>query len=729
MKILHINILDKKATYLNRDGDIVCGNSNYLIEFAFDAEWDEYEEKTARFIWNDQYQDVKFVGTACYVPIISHTTELKVGVYAGELSTTTSATIPCNKSILCENALQGGTIIVDGDSVVGAILPIPSDKDNGKVLTAEDCKAVWKPPAGGSDDGGLSAEVYTQDDFLLGLWHRQDRKSKTFYDGMNIGDEQSPAIVSRTPRRRWFNLSETVKGVHCSNAFYLACDEELIMSISENRVQVLGVVSSEEKIIGTLGKSLLVLPDCKVYDSQKEMLQSKAVKLTISNPIIQNGKTLYSAAHDFTQYFEVGDAVRIVSLIGSTYTPNTYHTIRGVEKNSLHFDDNSFTTSNISSMYVMLDVPAVKGLCTALNRLWGYSGNTIYVSAADHIFRWYRYDGDSESSYTAIIPSEKKILGCMEYSGRPIFFTANSIIRVDGDSPANFSLVETSMYGLKADSPTTPCIVGGNMLYLSDAGVVSSDGVTATVISEALGQNLASGIATSDGRHYYLSAVDEQGIRALYVYDSVTGAWIKEDGDNIMYLCYFNGDVYAVCSNNVVYIIGEDRTGHGSLLKTKDSFVEFHPLMHPSYIEIKPTNISLQVECQPESELTLSVRYDDGEWEECGKLQTEGSSIWSIPLEERTCRSLGIRLDAVGSYKVSYITAQYLADVQSDLPPIRVEDEGKGLTVEDGTAVWKEPAVGNGLPEVTANDNGKCLQVVDGKWVAVALQDICQGGM
>ena len=151
MRTLHINVLDKKATYLSRDGDIVCGNSDYMIEFAFDAEWDGYDEKTARFIWNGQYQDVKFVGTACYVPIVTHTSELRVGVYAGELSTTTSATISCQKSVLCDSSSQGGTIIVDGDSTIGAILPIPTANDNKKVLTAEDGKAKWKEPTGGAN--------------------------------------------------------------------------------------------------------------------------------------------------------------------------------------------------------------------------------------------------------------------------------------------------------------------------------------------------------------------------------------------------------------------------------------------------------------------------------------------------------------------------------------------------------------------------------------------------
>ena len=156
MRTLHISVLDKKATYLSRDGDIVCGNSDYIIEFAFDAEWDAYEEKTARFIWNGNYQDVKFVGTACYVPIVTHATELKVGVYAGELSTTTSASIGCTMSVLCESSSQGGTIIVDGDSMV--IMPVPTEDDNGKVLTAQDRKAEWKEPTGGDGLIGVTED-------------------------------------------------------------------------------------------------------------------------------------------------------------------------------------------------------------------------------------------------------------------------------------------------------------------------------------------------------------------------------------------------------------------------------------------------------------------------------------------------------------------------------------------------------------------------------------------
>lgn len=101
MRELHIDVKNKIATYNARDGVIVCGNNDYKIKFSFDEEWSEYPTKTARFIWRGRYYDQEFTGDECQVPIINDTTKLTVGVYVGELKTTTPAKIPCLISILC----------------------------------------------------------------------------------------------------------------------------------------------------------------------------------------------------------------------------------------------------------------------------------------------------------------------------------------------------------------------------------------------------------------------------------------------------------------------------------------------------------------------------------------------------------------------------------------------------------------------------------------------------
>ena len=104
MKTLYISVLNKVAVSSARN-KIVCGNSDYQIQFIFDSEWDNQLVKTARFVYGGKYIDVVFEGNVCTVPRITNTTSVDVGVYAGNLSTTTPAAIPCERSILCESGL------------------------------------------------------------------------------------------------------------------------------------------------------------------------------------------------------------------------------------------------------------------------------------------------------------------------------------------------------------------------------------------------------------------------------------------------------------------------------------------------------------------------------------------------------------------------------------------------------------------------------------------------
>lgn len=102
-KILQITVKDNVATYASRCGDIVCGNTDYAIQFSFDAEWNGLDKKTARFVWGGQHVDVPFTGNICAVPRIYRTESVSVGVYAGTSKATTCAVINCVPSILCKS--------------------------------------------------------------------------------------------------------------------------------------------------------------------------------------------------------------------------------------------------------------------------------------------------------------------------------------------------------------------------------------------------------------------------------------------------------------------------------------------------------------------------------------------------------------------------------------------------------------------------------------------------
>lgn len=104
MPQLTVSIKDKIARTAN--AHIVCGNSDYTMKFEFDDEWANEPLRIARFIWNKQFVDVRFTGDACEVPLINKTNTLAVGVYAGELKTTTPTIFACHKAILCEDAAE-----------------------------------------------------------------------------------------------------------------------------------------------------------------------------------------------------------------------------------------------------------------------------------------------------------------------------------------------------------------------------------------------------------------------------------------------------------------------------------------------------------------------------------------------------------------------------------------------------------------------------------------------
>ena len=109
MPNIEVSIKNKIAQTTTENAFIICGNSDYNIIFNFDEEWNGETTKTALFVYNGNSIPVPFNGNVCEVPILRNTTQVKIGVFAGDLKTTTSAYVPCRKSITDE----GGEIPLD----------------------------------------------------------------------------------------------------------------------------------------------------------------------------------------------------------------------------------------------------------------------------------------------------------------------------------------------------------------------------------------------------------------------------------------------------------------------------------------------------------------------------------------------------------------------------------------------------------------------------------------
>lgn len=182
-------IVRNKIATLGTDTFAVCDNSDYVIEFDFDSEWNMYEAKTARFRYNGVYTDVPFTGTKCPMPIINNTIMTYIGVYAGNLHTTTSAILPMRRSIFHSSDVKSEVSqeIKDNlDKLLKEKIDTPQKAEVGEVLTVEEVDengkpTKWKtaPAAAEQVQSDLGQNDETAADFVRNRTHYDSRVINT----------------------------------------------------------------------------------------------------------------------------------------------------------------------------------------------------------------------------------------------------------------------------------------------------------------------------------------------------------------------------------------------------------------------------------------------------------------------------------------------------------------------------------------------------------------------
>lgn len=163
MHTIQVSVHDKIAT--QTDGTVIInGNSDYNIEFDFDAEWADLNNKVGIFAYNDAaahkwaYQTVMFSGNTCTVPILRDIHCVYVGVTAGNVRVTTPAKVQCRLSISDyadteepPSADVWGQILAKLDELQTEIDEIKAGEVWEKVCevtTSEDVSFVYQPFGG-----------------------------------------------------------------------------------------------------------------------------------------------------------------------------------------------------------------------------------------------------------------------------------------------------------------------------------------------------------------------------------------------------------------------------------------------------------------------------------------------------------------------------------------------------------------------------------------------------
>lgn len=144
---IEISVSHKIAALKNPMVYAVCNNSDYVIAFEFDDEWNAFQTKTARFVNANGYTDVIFSGTECAMPTIENSAYVEIGIYAGELHTTTPAYLRMLKSVLSGD----GTPVIPTPSVYEQLIALIETKASS-TQDEELAGLVWTV----AEDGSLT---------------------------------------------------------------------------------------------------------------------------------------------------------------------------------------------------------------------------------------------------------------------------------------------------------------------------------------------------------------------------------------------------------------------------------------------------------------------------------------------------------------------------------------------------------------------------------------------
>lgn len=323
-------------------------------------------------------------------------------------------------------------------------------------------------------------------------------------------------------------------------------------------------------------------------------------------------------------------------------------------------------TANIADpITVSRNMPNMDFVIESGNRLWGcrygtaINGefvNEVYASKLGDFRNWSCYMNLSTDSYTASCGTEGPFTGAASHRGYPIFFKENHMHKVFGYYPANFQIQDNGCQGVQEGCENSIATVNEILFYKARNGIYAYDGSMPTEVSYALGnEHYSDAVGGAAGNKYYISMKDAVGEWHLFVYDTETNLWHREDNLHALAFCADRGEMYCIDADdqNIITLLGsgeEDEPVVEWMVETGEIGISSPDMKYISKLDIRMT-------LDPGSKMNIHVQYDlSQEWEHVAVIYGTDLRSFAIPIRPRRCDYMRMRLTGTGPGKIYSIT-------------------------------------------------------------------------
>ncbi len=505
---------------------------------------------------------------------------------------------------------------------------------------------------------------FTQTKFK-GYNHNAYAGDGEIYDMKNMSSDFYPLLAPRKQRYLYKTLS-TPNGLYASDGLYWVNGTGFYADGVKR-----GTVQNNLKQFVSIGAYIIILPDLCYYNKLTQEFGTLAARWTGSAKLQSGtfageeavGNTIFAEGADWATIFRVGDAVTIT---GAKVHPENNKTIviREIEGDYLRFYENSFVTEkngDAENLGLTRDIPDVQYMCENENRLWACKGDTIYASKLGDPFNWNVFDGLSTDSYAVNVGSAGDFTGCYSYLGYPCFFKEEHVYKVYGDKPSNFQVMGSASMGVETGSHASFAIAGEVLFYLSRTGVVAYTGGIPQSISAPFGTvRYKNAVGGSDGIKYYVSMQDMSGDWTLFVYDTRSNMWHKEDALHVIGFGW-NGDLYFLDASGKLWVNGNARTvpETAAVELPVESMVEFGDFTEDDPNKKGTSKLQMRIELEADARVTVSMQFDtDGQWRDVTTLTTTKKRSFYLPIIPRRSDHYKLRLVGKGEYRLYSLTRE-----------------------------------------------------------------------
>jgi len=526
-----------------------------------------------------------------------------------------------------------------------------------------------------------------------GYDHRIGAENGSLWDMTNLTGDYYPVLAPRLPRYHVRKLTKP-NGMCCYDGVYWVDGTSFCTENEDGTAQVLGQVTDSRKQFACLGAYIIILPDKAIYDRLNDTFGYLEAEAEVTDAQIRTGtfaeeeavgNTISSATVDFSEYFKAGDAVKIEGISDPAYEPNaTMPIIREIGTNAVtgdselrflentFFDDPEQQALTGESITISRPVPDMDFICENENRLWGCKGDHIYASKLGDPYNWNVFDGLASDSYQVDVGSAGDFTACASLLGYPVFFKEEHIYKVYGDRPSAYQVMGSASLGVERGSHGSPAIAGEVMFYLARTGIVAYSGGIPQSIAAAFGtERYRDAVGGSDGTKYYVSMQDTAGAWHLFVYNSATGLWHREDGRQIIGFGW-DEELYMLDAAGDMWVMGNARAPKSRWTREDDespleSVAEFGDFTEESSYRsgAEPNKkgtakLQLRAELEAGASLAIDMKFDSvGQWEEVSVLQTTVKRSFYLPIIPRRSDHFRIRLRGQGQWRLFSLVREH----------------------------------------------------------------------